>query len=68
VVEIVGFAAVRVLQRGSLSRVSTRKGRENFEGAGDGAGSWAVDGVRQIKWREGDWEPYGCMQMGCWVT
>ena len=30
------------------------------EGVGDDAWSWAVDGVRQLKWHEGNKGAYGC--------
>jgi hypothetical protein len=55
VVEIVG-----VPQFGFCTREFEAREDAKGEGAGDDAWSWAVDGVRQRKWHEGDVGPYGC--------
>jgi hypothetical protein len=55
VVEIVGNP-----QFGFCTREFEPREDAEWEGTGDDAWSWAVDGVRQLKWHEGNGEPYGC--------
>jgi hypothetical protein len=58
--ELQVVAIVSVPQFGFCTREFEPHEYAQGEGAGDDACSWAVDGVRQRKWHEGDGGPYGC--------
>ena len=58
--ELQVVAIVGVPQFGFCTREFESREVARGEGVGDDAWSWAVDGVRQLKWHGGDRGSYGC--------
>ncbi len=57
--ELQVFDIVRVPQFGFCTQGFASRQDPQGEGAGDDVWSWAVDGVRRLKWHEGDKGAYG---------